>query len=337
MIISIKKRDLLIVTAALVLIIFVPFIYSQVGLGAKAGVGVWVVISNQNPVNITINISNAQAFDPKSGGSQGIVISFNVSDPDGLGNVNGTDGNARVIVNFTLGTRDIAQFRTHTTCVNTTSPATPTARGVVMFNCTVNMRYYDNNSASWAINVTVIDANGGSATNDTRVFTYNSLASFTITARDVADGAQVNFSGASVGQNNFPAKAPILLNNTGNNDFDQINLTGANLVQVGGASEIAISSFAVNITNNTNGQGIPLSTGALTIPGIPGMGGSDGVNPNATLMHGPGVSGDTVPYPGNADFKSKGNQTLLFFVDIPSGTAAATYNNTWNLTVVDID
>ena len=93
MIISIKKRDLLIVTAALVLIIFVPFIYSQVGLGAKAGVGVWVVISNQNPVNITINISNAQAFDPKSGGSQGIVISFNVSDPDGLGNVNGTDGN----------------------------------------------------------------------------------------------------------------------------------------------------------------------------------------------------------------------------------------------------
>ena len=66
MIISIKKRDLLIVTAALVLIIFVPFIYSQVGLGAKAGVGVWVVISNQNPVNITINISNAQAFDPKN-------------------------------------------------------------------------------------------------------------------------------------------------------------------------------------------------------------------------------------------------------------------------------
>ena len=335
MIISIKKRDLLIVTAALVLIIFVPFIYSQVGLGAKAGVGVWVVISNQNPANVTLNNVTGQSFDPKSGGTQGIVISFNVSDPDGLGNVNGTDGNARVIVNFTLGARDIAQFRTHTICTNVTNDDTAAPK-VVTFTCTVDMKYYDNNSASWVANVTVYDSNGGSAYAN-QTFTYNSLASFSITARDVGEGANINFSGATVGQNNFPAKAPILLNNTGNNDFDQINITGASLIQVGGAAEIAIGSFAVNITNNTGGQGIPLSTGALTIPGIPGMGGSGGDNANATLMHGPGVSGDTVPYPGKADFKSKGNQTLLFFVDIPSGTAAATYNNTWNITVVDID
>jgi len=44
-----------------------------------------------------------------------------------------------------------------------------------------------------------------------------------------------------------------------------------------------------------------------------------------------------VPYQGVADFKTKGNQTLLFWVDVPSsGLSAQTYNNTWNLTVVDL-
>jgi len=56
---------------------------------------------------------------------------------------------------------------------------------------------------------------------------------------------------------------------------------------------------------------------------------------NATLLHGPSATGDTAPYTGPTI--TKGNQTLIFFVDVPSsGLSAQTYNNTWNMTVVDL-
>ena len=126
----------------------------------------------------------------------------------------------------------------------------------------------------------------------------------------------------------------IHINNTGNNDFDQINITGANLIQIGGAAEIAIGRFFVNITNNTLGNGMPLTTSAQTIRAAITLAGEE--ISNATLMHGPSSIGETPIYPGVADFYSKGNQTLLFWLDLPLGLPSGTYNNTWNLTVVDL-
>ena len=336
MIIKVKKRDLLILSGVLILIILIPYIYSADDVAArKAGFGVWVVISNQNPTNITINNVTGQNFDPKTSDVQGIVISFNVSDPDGLGNVNGSDGNARVVVNFTLGSPDIAQFRTGGSCTNVTNDD-DTSPDKVTFTCTVNMKYYDNSSNAWVANITVYDSNSGSGYSN-GTFTYNALSGFLIIARDVNEGANINFSGANVGQSDLLAKAPLLLNNTGNDDFDQINITGAALLEQGGGSgSIAITSFYVNVTNNTVGQGLQLSAAPQIIPATTNIGGSGGTNPNATLMHGPSSEGAN-PYPGVANSNSKGNQTLIFIVDVPTGLSAATYNNTWNMTVVDID
>ena len=53
------------------------------------------------------------------------------------------------------------------------------------------------------------------------------------------------------------------------------------------------------------------------------------------MLHGPGISGDTVPYPANTGFKTQGNQSLLFWIDVPGGTKTGTYTDTWNITVVD--
>lgn len=200
-----------------------------------------------------------------------------------------------------------------------------------MFNCTIRMRYYDNNSANWVINITVMDSNSGTTRNDTFVFTYNSLAAFSVIARGVSEGANLNFTSMNLGDANKPTKAPLLLNNTGNNDFDQLNITGAALIGLTTPSEvIQPSQFFVNISNTTAGAGLPLSTAPQ------GIRGTDDTA-NATLMHGPGASGDTDPYPAVADFKTKGNQTLLFWVDVPSGgLSAQTYNNTWNMTLVDL-
>ena len=120
-----------------------------------------------------------------------------------------------------------------------------------------------------------------------------------------------------------------MLNNTGNNDFDQINLTAANLIGITTPGEtIAASNFAVNITNSSSGLGLALSNSPQVIPGIDDTA-------NATLFHGPGISGDTAPYSGPT--LTRGNQTLIFWVDVPSsGLSSQTYNNTWNMTAVDL-
>ncbi|MBI2542172.1 hypothetical protein HYV80_05675 [Candidatus Woesearchaeota archaeon] len=91
MIIKIKKRNFLISAAFLILIALIPFIYAQVQTVRTSGVGVWLVISNQNP-NVTINNVSGFTVDPISGTDSVILISFNVSDPDGAAQINGTTG-----------------------------------------------------------------------------------------------------------------------------------------------------------------------------------------------------------------------------------------------------
>jgi len=272
--------------------------------------------------NITFSV------DPVSGRDAIVLISINVTDADGIGNINAT----KTIINFTLGARDIAQFRFNLSDdgsgeFGTCSNGTHVTEEIVQINCTVSMRYYDNSSANWVINISVEDLDGNVGRNDTLRFTYNQLAAFSITAKDISESANLNFSSLNVNDLNKPGKVPILLNNTGNDDFSQINITGSALLS--GSDNIPISNFNVNITNSSTGQGLELSASPQVIPGIDS-------SANATLLHGPGVSGDSVPYPANTDFKTKGNQSLFFWIDVPSGTAAGTYNNTWNITVVDI-
>jgi hypothetical protein len=288
-----------------------------------------VVASNTAPV-IRLNNASGFAVDPISGSSSIILISFNVTDDQGVGDINAS----KAIVNLTLGARSVAQFRFNIsddgtrefgTCYNHTSG------NIVVINCTIIMRYYDNASSNWVVNISVQDLSGAIGRNDTNTFTYNSLAAFSLTAKSASESTNLNFTTAFLNDQNIPAKAPLLLNNTGNSDFDQINITAALLYGVTTASEtIDPSNFFVNVTNNTAGNGLALSTVPVVVRGVDD-------NANATLFHGPGISGDSVPYIGTGDFTTKGNLSLLFFVDVPSsGLSAQTYNNTWNMTVVDL-
>ena len=85
---------------------------------------------------------------------------------------------------------------------------------------------------------------------------------------------------------------------------------------------LGAGNFTINITNATAGAGMPLSNRAQSIG-------------NEIFLHGPGASGDAVPYSGITI--TKGNLSLYFWVDIPaSGLSAQAYNNTWNLTLVDL-
>ena len=80
----------------------------------------------------------------------------------------------------------------------------------------------------WVINISIRDINGAtginSSTGTPNVFTYNSLSALALPHKFI------NFTAVNLGAANQPAYPSLVLNNTGNDDFDIINVTGATLV-----------------------------------------------------------------------------------------------------------
>ena len=337
MIVRIKKRDLafisvsLFFTLSLIFMVSVPLIYALTTNTTERGFGVWLTISNVGP-NVTMNNITIGAIDPIASSDVELLISFNVTDPQGVHDINAS----KAIVNVTLGGLD-GQWRSNISEQSDSDSGTcfnHTENGVVIINCSVWLRYYDNASSNWAVNISVEDTQGAVGRNDTITFTYNPVSSFTLATKDISEEG-LNFTSLNPGDVNKEAKAPILLNNTGNEDFEQINITGADLISDATTDTVAVSSFAINVSNSTtDGRGMALATTAQVIPAAKDEHPGDLYNPNATLLHGPGLV-EEPPYMGPT--LSKGNRTLIFWVDVPTGKTAATYNNTWNITVVSTE
>ncbi len=313
MIIKIKKRDL-----TLLLVFFlvsVSIVYAQ----QRAAFKVELVISNRNPV---INVSNASFTVTLSAtGNVNVLISFNVTDADGAGDINATTA----VVNFTLGTPGFGQHYANIsntgaefgTCTNNSPSST-----FVNITCKVVLPYFANASSVWVVNISVRDRVGGVGRNDTLTFTISTLSSLSLPY------AAINFSSVNLNQQDVAANLPIIVNNTGNDDFDQINISAAPLVGTTITSEnIAVTQFYANITNAVAGSGVRLETTAVTLREL-AQSSTTSVD-NATLMH-----GHTRAFAPNAD---KGNRSIFFWVDVPaSGLSSQLYNATWNVTVINL-
>ena len=318
MIIKIRKSDLTFILNSILVILILtmaglPIVHSITVNTTRANFKVELVILNRNP---QINVSNATAFsvDPVSGGNVFVFISFNVTDPDGEKNINASTA----VVNFTLGSpggqyyANISAVSTSElgTCYNGTDGST-----VVQINCSVGLPYFANQSSNWVVNITVKDLGGGIATNDTLRFTINTLDSVSLPV------AAVNFSNVNLSQQNVRAYPHLLINNTGNDDFGEVNMTAAALIGTTDSSQsIGVTNFGVNLTNSTGN--LRLSFPASGIVNLQDINGG-----NASLTH-----GHTSAFSPNAD---KGNLSAFLWVNVPSsGLSSQLYNATWNITVV---
>ncbi|MCH8004050.1 MAG: hypothetical protein IH934_05470, partial [Nanoarchaeota archaeon] len=180
-----------------------------------------------SPPAIKLNNVSGFTIDPVSGGTSKILISFNITDADGISDINAT----KAIVNLTLGSADDGQYRFNIsdqgaefgTCANHTEPGPGSEAARIIINCTIEMRYYDNASNKWTINISIEDTDGNVARNNTIEFTVATLSSFTLLSRGVGEGANLNFTNVQAGYNDIAAKAPLILNNTGNDDFITLN------------------------------------------------------------------------------------------------------------------
>jgi len=325
MIIRIKKRNLLIATVFTVFAVLIPLIYA-VGENAVRiqSFKVELAISNRNP---TINVSNLTgggssfSVDTLATGDVKVLISFNVTDADGAGNINASTA----VVNFTLGDTSGQYFSNISavassefgTCNNHSPSST-----VVVINCSVVLPYFANASAAWVINISVKDIFGGVGRNDTGIFTINTVSGLSLPI------TFVNFTNVNLGQQNVPS-SPLTINNTGNEDFDTINVSAALLRGTTTTTEtIAATNFYANITNETAGLGVQLATTPVTLRELVQSTSGTGLD-NATLVHGHTSSSYTI-------IKDKGNRTIFFWVDVPTGSLSSQlYNATWNITVIN--
>ncbi len=261
-----------------------------------------------NVSNATFTVTLAAASDVR------VLISFNVTDADGAGDINASTA----VVNFTLGID--GQYYANESALSTSEFGTcfnhSPSGTVVVINCTVVLPYFANQSSAWAVNISVKDRAGAVGRNDTVTFTISTLSSLSLPY------AAINFSSVFLNQQDVAANLPLILNNTGNDDFDEINISAAALFGTTVTSEnIGVAQFYANVSNAVAGLGRQLEAKAVTLNETTGT--------NANLIH-----GHTRAFAPNAD---KGNRSIFFWVDVPaSGLSSQLYNATWNVTVINI-
>ena len=285
MIIRIKKRDLVFL---LVLLLIIPLVYAA---QVTQTFYVLVTIGNRAPVIFYVNTTT---ITPIAGTTVTANVEFNVSDGDGFSDLE--DGTAQVNITYNGVTR-------------TSSSCTPTDYNTnyTQYKCSITIYYYDNTTSSWIINASVSDGTNTSI-NATQTATVNSLSAMSLTGN-------LTFSNVNLGEANKAADSPLTLNNTGNFDFIQINVTAYNLTGITDSSyRIDARNFTVNTTNAVAGAGMPLQ--------------------NGTSLN---VSGATLPHLSQ-NGAANANETLYFWLDVPGSgeITAQNYNSTtWWAVIVE--
>ncbi|MBI4142064.1 hypothetical protein HY484_04015, partial [Candidatus Woesearchaeota archaeon] len=183
-----------------------------------------------------ITINGAQppfSFAPTENGTREMAITFNVSDDNGQGDI--VDSSVVAILNFTGTTK------------TNTSACTVITTGTndKYYNCSLIFEYFDENSTLYGLNVTATDVASQRATNFTQAaFTFTVLTAIELTL------GNLTFSG-NAGQNNTRETNQMLVRNTGNDVFRELNITAFDLNGIN--QVIGVTNFTVNFTNSTQG------------------------------------------------------------------------------------
>jgi len=171
-----------------------------------------------------------------------VWIAFNATDQDGYSDIDMST--AKIELSLTGEIQ-----RNSTSClaqINDTNTR--------MINCSINMQYYDNDGA-WIINVSVEDNSNELTYNDSETFSYGILQAVRGNLTGIA------FGSLSLGDTTNATNDPIMLNNTGNQNFTQINLTAYDLVgQDNSLQYIAASKLYANLSLDNYGDQLSNNT-----------------------------------------------------------------------------
>ncbi|MBW2991010.1 hypothetical protein KY348_04875 [Candidatus Woesearchaeota archaeon] len=229
-----------------------------------------VSIQNSAPVIGWVNDSVTQS--PNDGSTSILQIHMNVTDTNGVSDINTSDC-------FMNITRTGETTRTSSVCFSTTNSS-----NTQWITCNITISWYDV-PGEWVITAFATDDSGVNDTNNTSNFTMGNA--------DYVDviNASIRFASVTPGQQNAGPRN-IIINNTGNQNYTEINLTGYDLTGVVSSNVIGVSNFTVNVTDGS-GEGQAL------------------VNNTEILVTSASLDRESSP--------SGATEEFYFYLDVPSG------------------
>jgi len=186
--------------------------------------------ANDDPTVDTCDASVVanRTVNPTEGSTTNVVVSMNVTDTNGVDDLN----NSLAKVEFDdNATNFVALFESASNTTCTSSDVNTTTRE---YTCTVQMEYWYQHSENYSI-----QCSGGDK-NDTALVTKDAVNSdnfdYTKLVASTVDSTTVDFGTITSSQYSTivnDTNAPAIINNTGNAALTTISVTGANLTQTG--------------------------------------------------------------------------------------------------------
>ena len=264
-----------------------------------------VTLTAVGTAQVTIVVVNGTitgaAADPSEDTFNLIEIFVNVSDSDGVNDIN--DSSVNMSVQF-FDQAVISVKRTNSSCVLVGDLNANTAN----FSCSFNMYYFYANGI-WNITVFANDLGNKTAVeSNTTTFDFGELKAIKLSPTGIT------FASVSPGDINVTgANDPTLLNNTGNfNVTSELEINATNLIGVSvQADEIPVANFTIDIDTGGN-------------PPVECFGGTTPVNATSTA-----ISNSLIPR-GNHTLQdgSSGQEQIYYCVnEVPVDISSQTYSS----------
>jgi hypothetical protein len=189
------------------------------------------------------------SYTPTEAGTTYTSIKFNVSDTDGVANLNDSQCRCDVDDQATYA----ASYASNTSC--TFANMTATQRE---YTCSIGMIYWYANG-SWSVNVTAGD-DTTLVSNSTGTFAYNQLVASSLDGTAVAFGT---IASAQYGTTVTDSNAATTITNTGNK---VLSLAATGATAAAGSNSVSAGNFSVDTDSNSAGA-MALTTGSQAISG----------------------------------------------------------------------
>ena len=188
---------------------FFDFFRKEPQLAPNQPLGLNITVGNTAPQ--IIFVETIPSVDITESSTVAVTFSFLAKDLDGVGNLN----DASAIASFNRS----GEITRSNSCSLIGSVDSTTKN----YSCTINIWYFDG-AGTWTINATITDNNGANTENTTTGFTLNPT-----TAMQMSPGILTWDPLSVIDRNQTSNNDPLLLNNTGNDNNLNVNITAIDL------------------------------------------------------------------------------------------------------------
>ncbi len=229
------KKEIIILISVIILLSFYytnpnDFLNSITGMAVSGGIKLNITYQNSAPV--IYNVTNPGTQSITEAGVTNVTFWFRVNEPNGLSDL--VNASSYGELNKTGEVRRINTSCATSNYINAT---------VMEYQCRIVGLWWFDGSGTWSINASIRDSAGNLVINNSAIFTVSPTTAFAIGPNAINWGDIRNSS-----VNVTPTDDPVLFNNTGNMNINNIQLDSYNLMgEINSSQFISVRNFTVDL------------------------------------------------------------------------------------------